>query len=114
MATQVFSIKQHDLLPEMVITLLDNDAAVDLTNAVSARLLMRNLVAGLKVDAPVSILDQSVTANKGRVVYTWTGTDTDTVGVFKAEVEVIWPGPKPQTFPGDSYFQIKVVNDLTD
>lgn len=111
---EVFSIKQHDLLPELVVTLLDNTVAVDLTDAVSARLLMRNLVAGLKVDAPVSILDPAVPANTGKVKYTWGLADTDIVGVFNAEVEVIWPGNKPQTFPGDGYFTVKVGNDLTD
>jgi hypothetical protein len=111
---EVFSIKQHDLLPDMVLTLLDNDTAVDLTEAVSARLMMRNIVAGLVVDAPVAILDQSVEANLGKVRYSWVSGDTDLNGTFNAEVEVMWSANRPQTFPGDSYFQVKVVNDLDD
>jgi hypothetical protein len=114
MATQTFSIKQHDLLPDMVLTLLDNDEAVDLTDALSARLMMRNVVAGLVVDAPVAILDQTVEANVGKVRYSWAAGDTDLNGVFNSEVEVLWPDDKPQTFPGGGYFQVKVVNDLDD
>ena len=111
---EVFSIKQHDLLPDMVLTLLDNATAVDLTDAVSARLMMRNIVAGLVVDASVAILDQSVPANRGKVKYVWQAGDTALVGTFNAEVEVMWTGNRPQTFPGDAYFTVKVVNDLDD
>lgn len=116
MATE-FTIKQHDLLPALVVTLLDGTTPVDLTDVITARLLMRNLSAGLKVSALMTVLDQSDADNLGKVQYEWVGTDTDTVGGFKAEIEVIWPGDKPQTFPASKtlkYFTITVQNDLTD
>jgi hypothetical protein len=117
MAAQEFDIKQHDLEPPLIVTCLDGGAAVDLTTAVSARLLLRNLTAGLKVNAFCTILDQSVPANLGKVKYIWQGTDTDTVGVFNGEIEIIWPGNRPQTFPAAKaakYFKVNVHNDLTD
>lgn len=117
MATTVeYTIKQHDLLPDLVVTLLDGTTPVDLTTAESARLLVRNL-SGLKVNALMAIMDQTVAENIGKVVYTWTGTDTDTVASYNAEVEIIWPGARPQTFPSaktQKYFKVTVLNDLTD
>lgn len=109
-----FYIKQHDLLPNLVVTLLEGDDPVDLTLATGARFLMRNLLAGLKVSAVATILDQSVEANLGKVSYTWVSPDTDTVGKFNGEVEITWPGSKTQTFPAHKYFTVDVQNDLTD
>lgn len=112
--TATFIIKQHDLLPKLSLTLVEGVDPVDLSLATSARLLVRSLATGLKVNAVMTVLDQNVPANKGKVEYTWTGTDTDTVGKYKAEVEILWPGNKPQTFPANKYFVVDVQNDLTD
>lgn len=113
---QEFNIKQHDLEPPLIVACLDDGDPVDLTTAVSARLLMRNLLAGLKVDAVCEILNQ--TTYLGMVRYIWVADDTDTVGVFNAEIEIIWPGGRPQTFPAGKgaarYFKVNVNNDLTD
>lgn len=109
-----FYIKQHDLLPKLVVTLLEGKTPVDLTQAVGARFLMRNLIVGLKVNAVATILDQTIEANRGKVSYTWSGTDTDTVSVFNGEIEITWPGSKTQTFPAHKYFKVDVQNDLTD
>lgn len=109
-----FYIKQHDLLPILVVTLTEGGEAVDLSLATSARFLMKNLRFGLKVNQVATILDQNITANKGKVSYAWQGTDTDTVGKFNGEIEITWPGGKTQTFPAQKYFTVDVQNDLTD
>lgn len=117
MAVPEFTIKQHDRLPALIVTCLDGTDAVDLTAAVSARLLMRNLSAGLKVNAAVTILDQTDPDNIGKVRYSWVALDTDTVGSFNAEIEVTWPGGQLQTFPAakaQKYFKVTVLNDLDD
>lgn len=117
MANTQFTIKQHDLLPSLVVTLLDDDTAVDLTTAISARFLMRSLATGLKVSALMSVLDQTDADNLGKVSYDWQALDTDTVGTYNAEVEIIWPGDRPQTFPAAKtlkYFKVVIQNDLTD
>lgn len=116
-ATTTFDIKQHDLEPPLVVTILDSGLAVDLTTVVSARLMMRNLAAGLKVNRAMTILDQTDPDNLGKVKLDWQGLDTDTVGDFNAEIEIMWPGNRPQTFPAQKalkYFKIRVLNDLDD
>lgn len=112
-----FVIKQNDQLPALIVTCLDGAEPVDLLTATSARLLMRNLSAGLKVDAEVEILDQTDDDNLGKVTYEWEPTDTDTVGTFNAEIEVTWPDGKIQTFPASKtqkYFKVIVLNDLDE
>jgi hypothetical protein len=110
---EIFYIKRHDRLPALRLTLLDDETPVDLTNAGTIRLLMFNLAAGLKVDAEVIKLTQTGDT-LGQVEYTWVDDDTDTVGSYKAEVEVMWPGSVRQTFPASGYFTIKVTKDLND
>lgn len=115
MATEKFYLKQHDLLPELIVTLLDGDVAADLAGASSARLMVRNLSAGLIVDGAMTVLqdEDDLAATKGKVKYVWQDGDTDLVGTFNAEVEVLF-GARPETFPGNGYFQIVVGNDLDD
>jgi hypothetical protein len=108
---ETFSIKRNDTLPGLRLQLLDGEIPVDLTNAVSARLFMSNL-RGVKVDGAMSILDQSAEENRGVVEYDWQDGDTDTTGTFTAEVEVMWPGQRRQTFPDKGYQKIQVTKDL--
>jgi len=106
MATD-WTMKKNDLLPLMELTLEDADGAVDLSGATSAKLLMilkGDLGKSPKVDAAVAI-DADQTNNKGKVVYTWVEGDTDTVGIYYGEVEVLY-GTKPLTFPNDTYYII--------
>lgn len=104
-----FWIKQDDLLPEITATLRDGaGAAVDLASAAVA--FKMRLAGGttLKVNAAATI----VSAPLGQVKYTWTGTDTDTVGDYEAEWQVTFPSGKPETFPNDGYTLIKIAADL--
>lgn len=114
MATQTQPMKQHDLLPQLQVTLEKTDpvsgvtSAVDLTTATSVLFLMRNAIVGLKVNALATI----TAAATGAVAYTWTGTDTDTAGLYDGEFQVTWGSGKIETFPNDSYLKIKIYADL--
>lgn len=109
---EIFYIKRHDLRPPLRLQLLGDDLPVDLSNAGSARLVMSN-IRGVKVDQPVTILAQTG-ETLGIVEYEWQEGDTDTVGTFNAEVEVMWAGSIPETFPADGYFKVRVGKDLND
>ncbi len=104
-----YRLKQHDLAPALEIQLSEDGAAVDLTNAMGARFIMKNR-AGVKVNSPMAILDQ--TQHKGVVSYQWQLGDTDTVDVYSAEVEIMWPQSRPQTFPPYAYMQVQISADL--
>ncbi len=111
MATKV-RMKQGDLAPIFEVELLEGSTPVDLTQAVGVRFIMRNR-AGIKVDAPMVIRDQTQPANKGVVRYSWVAGDTDTVGTYDAEVRVTWPNNTPQTFPGHAYLQVEIGKNIS-
>lgn len=80
-----------DLKPDLQITLTDDATPVDLTTAASIRLIgMRGSTVAI---------DEDVTGTaEGVVTYEWQLADTATTGRILVEVEVTWPGEKPQTF----------------
>jgi hypothetical protein len=96
-----FHIKRGDLEPAIEGVLKRIDATgiirpVDLTGAVRVKFAMKLKDAKIpKVDAPASIISPEA----GVVRYTWQPGDTDTVGIYKAEWQVEWPGGRLETFP---------------
>lgn len=99
-------IKRGDLLPAWKATLFDGATAVDLTAASSIRVLF--IRPG---GSPRTITGVTGTA-LGVVTVPWDPTDTATTGDLLAEVEVTWPGSKPQTFPPDDYIVTRIYQDL--
>lgn len=48
--------------------------------------------------APLFDREVSTVDGDGNVTMEWEDGDTDTVGLIQTEVEVMWPGQKPQTY----------------
>lgn len=109
MARLIHRMKQHDLEPPLRLVVLDGVKAVDLTNAQDAYLIIEGIV-----DRELMTIDpdQTVDGNRGHVSYAWQAGDTDTIGEFNFEIEVMWPGDRPQTFPVKSYAVLSVEDDL--
>lgn len=109
-----FYIKQGDRRPVFVVALKDNfgevgESAVDLTTAGTAYFNMRAVSGAVKISrGTASITD----AASGEVTYSWGLTDTDTVGSYEAEVEILWNDAKPETFPNDGYWDIVIGDDI--
>jgi hypothetical protein len=99
-----FSIKSFDRLPSIKATLNAN-----LTTATGVTFIMRPKAGGLVKVNSAAVIE---TAASGVVRYDWATGDTDTPGEYQAEWEVIWPGPKTQTFPTETYHTIAVLADL--
>jgi hypothetical protein len=60
-------------------------------------------------ERPCVVLDQSVTANWGKVSYEWQSGDTDIPGDYQATFVVDWPGqPRPQTFPAKKFQPVRI------
>lgn len=109
---EISYMKQNDLRPVLQIRLLDAKVPVDLTGASAIKFFMSSRKTGLKVQGTMSAADQNVLATRGVVTYEWQAGDTDTVGDFQAEVQVMWPASKPQTFPSDGYFIVRITKEL--
>ena len=51
-------------------------------------------------------------AAAGEVTYQWGTLDTNTVGTYDAEIEVVWSDGKAETFPNAEYWEVEIVDDL--
>lgn len=105
--------KRNDTGPPITITCLDGANPQNLTAATTAKFIMGTInaqgVASIKCQGTMTFdADRST----GRVTYDWGNTDLDTIGDYKAEVEITWSNGDKQTFPGNGYLDIKVVGDL--
>jgi len=86
-----------DLLPPLKITLKDSEVDVNLDQATSVRVLGRRngeLIFDRTGDDISWVHDGAISV----VTMPWQAGDTDEAGMIEPEVEVTWPGPKPQTF----------------
>lgn len=106
-----FDIKQYDLLPDLLLTVADDGEPVDLSAASSAKLIVSNR-SGILIEAEVEIEDQSDEENWGKVRYVWQNGDTAEVGTYNMEVEVMWAGARPETFPAKGYLKLSINRDL--
>lgn len=96
----ILTMKKDDLEPKFIATLRNADGTpVDLTNATSVSLIVKQQGGAKYFKSTGTILD----AINGVVSYTWASGDTDTVGTFQMEFEVIWPTGRPETFPNSGY-----------
>jgi len=122
-----FYLKQHDLMPFLKVRLLDETTPVTLIAASTVVFNMSNRKSGLKISAPMHILEQEDDAalqadplfvvdpaHVGVVAYEWVLGDSDTVGEFNGEFQVTWAGvtATTQTFPAHSYVTISIEKDL--
>lgn len=107
MARLIHRMKQHDLEPQLRLVVLDGTVPVDLTNAAAVVLIVRGVI-----DRAPMTKHADQTNHRGEVSYDWQAGDTDTVGEFDLEVEAMWPGTRPQTFPVKGYAVLIVEDDL--
>ncbi len=118
MAGLKFQIKRHSTRPQFRVSITQKNPVTGvvepfpLTDATAVRFLMR-LQGGtsLKVDA-AGILED---IPGGVVRYDWVPTDTDTSGVYDAEIEITYVNPDNLTIPtNQKFFTITVSEDLDD
>ncbi len=94
------TLARGDRLPTYRTTLRDGSAPVDLTGTTVRFRMWREGAATNKVDAPMTLVD----AAGGVVDYAWAAGDTDTVGVYRTEVEVTFADGRQRTWEGDTFY----------
>lgn len=106
--------KQHDLANSVDLVLMDTSIPVDLSNAVEVRFIIDDGEGTAKVNAVMTVHpDQSEQGGtRGVVTYMLEPEATNQTGSWEAEVQVMWAGSRPQTFPEDGYISWVVVRDL--
>lgn len=109
-SASTFCIKRGDLLPALIIQLLDDGEAFDLAGY-TATLKARDQSGATVIDAAMSI----VAADEGKVSYTWQAGDTDTEGGLDLEVELEHTASgKIRTFPDDGFIPVVITEDIDD
>ncbi len=105
-------IKRGDLLPVLTATLTDTPAGgvaapINLTTATGIR------VIGRRAGVATNLFDRTVTGTAaGVVTMPWQAADTAIAGRLWVEIEVTWPGSKPQTFPARGQLAVDVYDDF--
>ena len=101
------TLKRGDTWPPLVVSVSDDNGAIDLTTASEIRLLLKSSSYTLETD-PVSPSD----AGSGEITYDWQVGDTDNSGTYQLEVEIVWATGQIQTVPNDGYGEVKIIDDL--
>jgi hypothetical protein len=97
-----------DLEPDLEVTLY----GVDATTASSIRVLGRRADNDIIFDrAPTTT---TLVGSDTKVTMAWVDGDTDDRGRIQIEVEVTWPGVRPQTFRPDGGVDLYTDFDLAD
>lgn len=104
-----FYIKQNDTRPNIAATLIDGDGSVASLDGSTVVFKMR------KVGETSTTVNSSAVvtnASGGVVTYTWSASDTATVGSYQGEFEVTYSGGGVQTFPNNDYIPIEIIDDI--
>ena len=106
----MMNMKQNDRRPAMPATIKRGTQIVPLTSAMSVTFKMRPAYGPLelKVNSAAVVTN----AATGQVEYRWAAGDTDTVGEFLAEWEVLWADGTTETFPTIDYDRVIIHDDL--
>jgi hypothetical protein len=104
-----FEIKQGDSSPPFVGRCLDAKGRPTPTLGATVRFRMRPQVAGLRaaIDSPAVWSDPA----RAEATYAWPhdGSDTDTPGLYDAELHVIYGDGSSETFPNGEYVTVEVL-----
>lgn len=108
--SSITTMRQNDRRPVLVLALTDSAGdPLDLTSASATFTMTQVGVATPKVNAAACTIP---TPTNGQVVYSWAAGNTDTVGLFKAEVVITWSSGVTQTFPAEDSLYVEILDDI--
>lgn len=105
----IFYTKQNDTRAVTAILKDADGTAVDITGSSVVFNMRLEGSDTAKVSRGAATI---VSAAAGSVKYTFSGTDTDTIGSYDAEFEVTYGDGTVETFPSRGYFKVKIEDDI--
>ena len=106
-----FEIKQNDTSPALEGILRDGfGSPIDITGATVV--LNTRLQPGGTVKVSGGSMGAVGSAVNGRVKYSWVAADTDTAGIYEAEIQITFSNGKIRTIPPKGYFIVDVTDDI--
>lgn len=104
-----FYIKQNDTRPTITATLIDGDGSLASLTGATVSFKMRKVgETAATVDSSASV----TSTTNAEVTYTWSSSDTATVGSYEGEFQVTYSSGGVQTFPNSGYIDIEIVDDI--
>jgi hypothetical protein len=106
-----FKIKQNDTTPALEGVLRDGfRRPINITGATVV--LNMRLQPGGAVKVNGGAMGAVGSAVNGRAKYSWTASDTDTAGIYEAEIQITFSNGKIRTVPPKGYFIVDVSDDV--
>ena len=106
-----FTMKQNDTRPNLPVQFFQADGTtpLDLTTATSVSIVIRQKgQQAVKLKRAITITD----AAGGEGEFDWQTGDTDTVGDFEYEFEILWNNGDIQTVPAFGYLELSIIDDI--
>jgi hypothetical protein len=95
MIVENMRMRRGDLKPDLIVDLFDEDLDMDISLSLSTKVIGKKNGAVL-FNRPGALVGDSA------VKMEWQAADTLTPGTISVEVEIMWPGNKPQTVRADN------------
>ena len=106
-----FEIKENDTSPALEGIIRDGfGSPINITGATVV--LNTRLRPGGAVKVNGGAMAAVGSAVNGRVKYNWVAADTDTAGIYEAEIQITFSNGKVRTIPPKGYFIIDVTDDI--
>jgi len=103
-------IKRNDTYPTLEVTVYKDGTPLDLTGA-TVTFHMVNSAGVAKITNAAATVEAPAT--DGKISYTWTASDTDTVGAFRAEFELTLAGSEKLSVPqNEAFITVNILPDL--
>lgn len=99
--TSFYRIKRNDTGVGMKIQLLNNGSPVDLSGCVPWFLFDDKQITATVVNS-----------KEGEILVVFDKYHTVRSGNFKAEIEVLYPDGRLETFPNNSYIRLSIIDDV--
>lgn len=110
-----FRIVQNDTAPPISSQLTDGGKPIDLSSASNINFHMEDMFQRKVVSDDLTGRVNIVNPTIGEVEYAWKSEDTETVGTYKAEWEVLYDDGKVETFPtSDNKVTIEVAEGINN
>jgi len=102
----MITMKQHDTIPQLSVTLSDDGQVVDVSVATTIKVIA--------VRAGTPVFSRTVSGTSlGVVTMDWQPADTAVPGILELEIEVDWPAASAvQTFPASGRLRVNIEPDL--
>lgn len=107
-----FTIVQGDTAPPISSRLTDAGEPVDLSDASNIYFHMEDKFKRVVVTDDITGRVNIVTESSGDIEYAWKSGDTDTIGTYSAEWEVLYDDGTIETFPSDGKISVEITEAI--